>query len=258
MSLYSAEALVLRARPLGEADVVVTLLTREEGKVEAVARGARRGRSRLLAATQPFTESRVMIWRGRNMDSLSQAEVVHSFRGLQQELTRLACASYTAELLDHFLGEREPHPALYELWRETLHYLSRAEGRTPLLKGVHVFELRLMRILGYEPEISRCAACGGELGATLRFSLGLGGALCPQCFSRDPGASPVSAGTLALLQRLADTAWDRLHVVELGPWAPEVQRLLWAFIAFRREGTLKTREFMELVCGAPEEGVNNK
>ncbi len=258
MALYSTEAIVLRTRPLGEADVVATLLTREEGKVEAVARGARRGRSRLLAATQPFTESRLMIWRGRSMDSLSQAEVLRSFRGLQQDLTRLACATYTAELVDHFLGEREPNPALYALWREALAYLNRTEGRTPLLKGVHVFELRLMRILGYEPEIARCVACGGELGAASRFSPGLGGALCPQCLFRDPGAVPVSAGTLALLAHLEETPWERLRMVEFGPWASELRSLLWAFIAFRGEGTLKTREFLDLVCAAPEEGGANK
>ncbi|MGE5552473.1 MAG: DNA repair protein RecO [Betaproteobacteria bacterium] len=257
MALYAAHAIVLRTRPLGEADVVATLLTQEEGKVEAVARGARRGRSRLLAATQPFTESKVMLWRGRNTDSLSQAEVLQSFRGLQQDLARLACATYTAELIDHFLGEREPHPALYTLWREALAYLNQAVGRTPLLKGVHVFELRLMRILGYEPELSRCAACGGELGAASRFSLELGGALCPECWHRDSRAVPVSAGTLALLLHLADTPWERLHVVECGPRLSEVRSLLWGFIAFRREGTLKTREFLDLVCGATEEGVGD-
>jgi DNA repair protein RecO (recombination protein O) len=254
MALYAVEALVLRTRPLGEADVVVTLLTWGEGKVEAVARGARRGRSRLLAATQPFTESRLMLWRGRTLDSVSQAEVIQSFRGLQQDLTRLACAAYTAELVDHFLGEREPNPALYTLWREMLTYLNQTEGLNPLLKGVHVFELRLMRILGYAPELTRCAACGGEMGATSRFSLGLGGVLCSQCFSRDPSAAPVAGGTLATLRRLGETPWERLRVVDCGPWAGEVRSLLWTFIAFRREGTLKTRKFLDLVCRTPEEG----
>lgn len=254
MSLYTTEAIVLRTRPLGEADVLATLLTRTEGKVEVAARGARRGRSRLLAATQPFTESRVMVWRGRQLDSLSQAEVVDSFRGLQRNLCRLACATYTAELLDHFLADREPHPGLYDLWREALSYFCRAERHGPLLKGVHVFELNLMRILGYEPEVARCSACGGELGAAARFSLGLGGALCPSCFSRDPGALSVSGGTLALLQRLGDTPWDRLHVIESGQLARELRTLLWAFIDFRREGSLKAREFLESVCADPEEG----
>lgn len=254
MTQYATEAIVLRTRPVGEADVFATLLTRTEGKVEVVARGARRGRSRLLAATQPFTESKVLVWRGRTADSLSQAEVLRSFRGLQQDLDRLACATYTAELLDHFLAEREPNPQLYALWRAGLEYLCGAQGRAALLKGVHVFELRLMRILGYEPEVSRCSACGGDLGTASRFSLGLGGALCPQCFSRDPDARPVSAGTLALLERLADTPWDRLHVVEWGSRASELRSLLWAFIDFRREGALKAREFLELVCAEPEGG----
>lgn len=258
MPLYATEALVLRTRPLGEADVLATLLTLAEGKVAVAARGARRGRSRLLAATQPFTESQVMVWRGRSLDSLSQAEVIQSFRGLSQDLTRLACATYTAELLDHFLAEREPNPGVYTLWRETLGYLSRIEGREALLKGVHVFEVRLMRILGYEPEVSRCAACGGDLGATVRFSLGLGGALCPQCFARDPGATPVAPATLALLLRLVETPWERLHGLEFGLWAREVRRLLWAFIDFRREGVPKARQFLEEVLGGPEEGERSR
>ncbi|HHW14317.1 MAG TPA: DNA repair protein RecO [Firmicutes bacterium] len=258
MPLYSTEAIVLRTRPLGEADVLVTLLTRVEGKVEAAARGARRGRSRLLAATQPFTESRLMLWRGRSLDSLSQAEVLESFRGLQRDLLRLSCATYAAALLDHFLGEREPNPAAYGLCREVFGYFSRAEGRDQLLKGVHAFELRLLRILGYEPEVSRCAACGGGLGSTVRFSLALGGALCAQCFPRDPQALRVSTGALALLSRLAETPWDRLQVIDARGQAGEVRRLLWGFIDFRREGALKARQFLELVCGEPEEGVGGK
>lgn len=257
MAQYSSEGIILRTRPLGEADVLATILTRQEGKIDAVARGARRGRSRLLAATQPFTESRLLIWRGRSLDSLSQAEVVQSFRGLQQDLARLACATYCAELITHFLADREPNPAVYELCREALTYLSAADGRARLLKGVHVFELALMRILGYEPEVSRCAACGGELGATVRFSLGLGGALCPLCFVRDPGAGPVSPGALALLARLAETPWGRLQVIELGHLSREVRRILWAFIDYRREEASKTREFLELVCVEPEEGVGS-
>lgn len=257
MAQYSTEGIVLRTRPLGEADVLATILTRTEGKVELVARGARRGRSRLLAATQPFTESRLLVWRGRSLDSLSQAEVIQSFRGLQQDLARLACATYCSELLTHFLAEREPNPAAYGLWQEALSYLNGVDGRTRLLKGVHVFELSLMRMLGYEPEVSRCAACGGELGATVRFSLGLGGALCPLCFVRDPDAGPVTPGALALLARLVATPWGRLHVLELGPLAREVRRIIWAFIDYRREEASKTREFLELVCVEPEEGVGN-
>ncbi|MGE5508122.1 MAG: DNA repair protein RecO [Chitinophagales bacterium] len=254
MALYTTDAIVLRARPLGEADVLLTLLTQEEGKVSVVARGARRGRSRLLSATQPFTESRVMVWRGRGLDNLSQSEPLNAFRGLQQDLGRLAGASYAAELLDHFVGEREPNPDLYALFHEVLTYLSRAEGPAALVKGVNVFELRLMRILGYEPEVGRCAACGAELGAQVRFSLGLGGALCPLCFVRDPAARPVSPGALAVLRRLSETPWERLHVIDLGTQRREVVRLLRGFIDFRREGPLKAREFFDLVCGESEEG----
>lgn len=258
MPLYSTEAIVLRTRALGEADVLATLLTRAEGKVDAAARGARRGRSRLLAATQPFTESRVLLWRGRSLDSLSQAEVLESFRGLQRDLLRLSCATYAAALLDHFLGEREPNPAAYALCHEALGYFCRAEGRDQLLKGVHVFELRLLRILGYDPEVTHCVACGGGLGTNVRFSVGLGGALCAQCFSRDSQAVRVSAGALALLSRLAETPWERLHVIDAGAQAGEVRRLLWAFIDYRQEGALKARQFLELVCGEPEEGVGGK
>jgi hypothetical protein len=82
--------------------------------------------------------------------------------------------------------------------------------------------------------------------------------LCPQCFSRDPAARPVSLGTLALLVRFGETPWDRLHVVEFGPWAREVRNLLWAFIDFRREGASKARQFLELVCGEPEEGEGSR
>jgi Flp pilus assembly CpaF family ATPase len=74
------------------------------------------------------------------------------------------------------------------------------------------------------------------------------------CFVRDPEARPVSAGALAALRRLAETPWERLHILDLGPLQREIARLLWRFIDYRREGPLKAREFLELVCGESEEG----
>ncbi|MGE5577082.1 MAG: DNA repair protein RecO [Syntrophothermus sp.] len=247
MSLYKTEAIVLRTRPIGEADVIVTFYTQAEGKVEASARGARRARSRLMGCVQPFTHERAMFFRGKGMDSLSQGEILDSFRGLREDLFRMAYGSYIMELADLSMPERQVQEGFFELLLGTMRLMA-ALPAEELEKITRVFELRLMRILGYEPRLQSCAACGGELPANLRFSAMLGGALCPSCFTRDPQAFRVGRGTLEMMRALLAWPWDRLSQVQYhGEIANQLKGLLRTYIDVRLERRLKTLEFLETV-----------
>ncbi len=260
MSLYKTEAIVLRTRPIGEADVIVTFYTRAEGKVEASARGARRPRSRLMGCIQPFTHEQAMFFRGRGMDSLSQGEILDSFRGLREDLFRMAYGSYILELADLSAPERQAHDELFELLLGALRLMAALPVKLPdpkleeLEKITRVFELRLMRILGYEPQLQGCVACGGKLPSNLRFSATLGGVLCPNCFSRDPQALTVGRGTVETMRALLIWPWPRLAQVQYhGEIENQLKRLLRAYIDFRLERRLKSLDFLETLMKGNEE-----
>lgn len=251
MALYKAEALVLRTRPLGEADKIVTLLTQREGKVSAVARGARRVRSRLLGGTQLFMHGRFLLFRGKSLDTLSQAEVATPFRSLREDLTAMAQASYTAELVDLLVEEREPVEDLFALVLATWHWL--AAGTNAAL-ALRAFELRAMAALGYQPVLAACSVCGGPLAGRTGFSAAAGGAVCARC---EPEARPrpISPVGLALLRHLAEAPFDNLVKLEASSQVlAEITQTLRLYVDYRLERAPRSLSFLETLAALPSQG----
>src|SRR3989442_3918107 len=179
MPVYKANAIVLRRSDLGETDRILRLLTRERGKVDAVAKGARRGTSRLSGATELFTLSRMLLAEGKTLDIVSQCEIRESFPGLRNDLGLLARATYLCELVDRFAVEGEPNPDIFDLLLSGLYLLQRPLKDRDVI--VHSFELHLLAERGYRTELDLCVRCGGKIaGGRTAFSPSLGGLLCAQ------------------------------------------------------------------------------
>jgi len=199
MGLYKIEAVVLRRRNLGEADRLVTVLSRDRGKLVLVARGARRPRSRLGGRLEPPTRFRALVAEGRTLDVVSQVEVLDAHAALRNDLERMGYAAVVLEMADRALAERHPHPDVYGLLRDAL----------TLLGGGHEcaglwFPARLLALTGHRPSVSRCPACGRRVRGVAAWSNVLGGCVHAACGSADPRAIPVGAAALALLRFLLD------------------------------------------------------
>jgi len=249
LALYRVEALVLRARPLGEADRVLTLFARDEGKLQAVARGSRRPRSRLMGATQPLCHGRYLLMSGRELDSVQQAELVdHGLRPLREDLRRMAAASVTAELVDALVEVREPQESLFRALKQTWTALAEAP---PAALGPVVFWfcIHLMDRLGYAPVLDRCAGCGRELGPAeaVRFSAREGGSLCASCAAqRDAGAPLLKAEGRAALRHLRQHDVDAARRLILSPEGErQVRRALYHFIEYRLSAPSRAWQFWE-------------
>jgi DNA repair protein RecO (recombination protein O) len=231
VALYKVRGVVLRSAPFGEADRLVTLLSPERGKLRAVAKGARRSRSRLAVAVQPFVEGRFVLWQGRSLDGISQAEIAAPHRGLAADLSRLAAASYCAELTDALWEEHDAHdaPEAFDLLCAALGLIEGGgpEGHPVVLRWC---ELHLLAGAGFAPRLEACAQCGGELPAAgaLTFAAEAGGLLCGGCRAAggDPGRGPGAAtdtcvdlgpGGVAALRYLAAAAPERLAGVTVAP-----------------------------------------
>ncbi|MHB9144156.1 MAG: DNA repair protein RecO [Symbiobacteriia bacterium] len=254
MALYKAEALVLRVRDFGEADKILTLLRREGGKAQAVAKGARRPRNRLAGVSQVFTHCHLMLFHGRSLDNLSQSEILNSFGALREDLTKMAYASYMAELTDEMVRDHDPHPGVFLLLLTSQHLLAAGAPPEPVL---HAFELRLLGELGYRPSLDACVNCGGPLaGAQVRFSPNAGGALCGNCLGADESGTMVSRGAVETMRHLLTSDLARVHLLRLDPaMAGEIATALGRYLAYRLDKRLKTLDFLELMRDNPTFGA---
>jgi len=224
MALLSTEALVLRGYKLGETSKVVVLLTRERGKVRAVARGARGGRPRYQSALEPLSEVRVTLYgrQGAELLRLGQAELLHSaFRAGTRSLDAAMFLSGCAEILDAFCPEGEAEEKVYRL---ALAVVRAAEGgASPELLGRYL-EAWLLKLHGLYPPLDRCSACGGALGASgpLAYHRSAHGFVCRDC-------GPATGPELAADARRMLAGFFRLPPEALGVETGPAARALESF-----------------------------
>jgi DNA repair protein RecO (recombination protein O) len=250
VAVYKTNALVLRRIPLGETDKIVTLFTREYGKLAAVAKGARRTTSRLSGATEPLMLLRGLLAEGMNLDVLTQCEIRESFPLLRADFGLFLRATYCCELLDKLTVDRDPAPEAFDLLLSTLFILQRAiHPDAP----VHAFELQLMAQAGYEPRLDACIRCDRTFDErndimVASYSPPRGGALCEECASQAREETiPLSPETARMMQQLAseDDA-RRLAATDLMPeMASQVNRSLRAHLRYRLERDVRSTAFLD-------------
>jgi len=167
MALKESEAIVLRTYPLREADLLVTLFTRSEGKVKGVARSAKRSKKRFGGALEPMTYVRAFYddRERRELARLDACEVIESPLATEVTYPRAAALAHLAELLDELLPDREANDAIFRL---TLSVLSRLRG-SEIWMPVTYFDLWLTRLVGFLPDLSECMACGKPLNGNRAF-----------------------------------------------------------------------------------------
>lgn len=200
LRVYRTKAVVLKRTDLGEADKILTLYTANFGKIRAVAKGVRRPSSRLGGHVDEFSYADMMLAKGRDLDVVTQSQTLETFRGMREDLWRTTYGYYVAELADSFTEDRIDNRPLFDLLVSTLRLLSDASD---LWTVARYFELHLLSLVGYRPELGRCVGCRGEIRPeTNFFSAALGGVLCPACGRGEPTATPISANALKVLRYL--------------------------------------------------------
>lgn len=210
MSLESATAIVLRLVPWSEASFVVTLYTREHGRVRAVAKGAKRRKGPFESALDLLSRCKVVFLRKSSdaLDILTEAKLQRRFRLRGRELAGLYAGYYVAELLSELTDDYDPHPELFDLADQTLVSLQ----TEPQVGRIIVrFELAALRLLGYLPALNRCVECGQEIAGPGRvaFSPAAGGVLCLKCRPGKRHVVSLSPSAWQAMSCAADEATDR-------------------------------------------------
>jgi DNA repair protein RecO (recombination protein O) len=231
VALYRDQGVVLRTIRLGEADRIVTLVTRSHGKVRAVAKGVRKTKSRFGARLEPLSHVSLLLYEGRELDVVTQAESLDHFRAIRDDLDRMGRAASMLEAVDQVAQEREPSPQLYQLLVGALRALAASDA--PLVLAA--FFWKLLSLEGAHPMLHQCATCGTD-GELVAFDMGEGGALCRGCRR----GVPVSADALALLRQILGgelaAALERPH----GPAGVELEHLASRSVEYHLERRLRS------------------
>jgi DNA repair protein RecO (recombination protein O) len=242
--LYRTEGIVIRRIDSGETDSILTVYTSERGKLRVMAKGVRRPGSRLAGHGELLTHAAFLIARGRNLDAVTQVQTVQSFASLRQDLERIAWGCYMAELLGRLSPEGQENSSAYELLLEALEHLD--QGRDPELIA-RAYEVHLLGIMGYRPQVFRCVACNRELEPRAQaFSSTLGGVLCPRCREEDRRAQPISLEALKVLRYIQRGGLGETERLQLGPACrQEVEDLLYTYIRNILERDVNAVGFLE-------------
>jgi DNA repair protein RecO (recombination protein O) len=244
---FRVEAVVLRHADWGEADRILTLYTRERGKQRAVAKGARKIKSRKAGHLEPFTRVTLQLAKGRDLFIITQADTLDAYMPIHEDLGKTSQAAYLSELLDRFTYEDESeNSSIYNLFKESLGRI--ANEQDPWL-AIRYYEVHLLDFLGYRPHLFDCANCGEKIQAEDQyFSAAAGGVLCPRCGAGLPGAWKVSVGALKYLRHFQRS--DYASAKRASPDTElrnEIEMLLQRYISYLLERKLNSAEFIKQI-----------
>lgn len=257
---FKVEAVVLRHNDWGEADRILGLFTREQGKLRVIAKGARKIRSRKAGHLEPFTRITVMLAKSHDLPIVTQVETIDAHLPLHEDLILTSYASYLIELLDRFTFEEGENEPLYNLLVDSL---SRLEPPTSAMQianttstpyentwlPLRFYEIKLLEILGYRPELIHCTNCKEEIKPQDQYFDGeSGGVLCPNCGPLRTRARRVSMEALKYFRYIQRSNYEQALRAHPTPMIQdELETLIQYYLTYLLERDLKSTAFIKEV-----------
>ena len=251
MGLYRDDGIVLRTQDLGEADRIITVLTRRTGRIRAVGKGVRRTKSRFGARLEPFTHVDLLLYQGRSLDVITQADSLRAYgEPLTSDYPRYTSGVAMLETAERFTAEeRQPAQRQFLLLVGGLRALGEGEHGPRLV--LDAFLLRSLAVAGYAPALEECAVCGSPGGSAVKgdgelraFAIAAGGLTCRSC--RPAGAATPSAHTVALMGALLRGDWP-LADASLRRHQVECSGLVAAYLQWHLEHSIRSLRHVEHV-----------
>lgn len=256
--VYRSHAIVLSRRDYSEADRLITLLTPGLGKQEWIAKGIRKTTSRKAGHLELFTHASLLVAKARTWDIITEAATVESFRYLRNDLDCIAQASYLCELVSCFSEPEDENQPLWDLLLFALRVLdeganpSQQENTDPALHAMTIrllvrwFELHLLSVSGFQPQLFSCLNCNQPITPVTNFlSLENGGIFCPQCAEGQPDVEPIEVDVLKILRHLQRSGWHEVQAVRVRPFILHAtETLLHRYLLTVLERQLKSIQFL--------------
>lgn len=225
---FMTMGIVVRHANYGDYDRMVTLLTPERGRLDAVARGCRRLKSPIVNATELFTAGEFTIFERNGRNAIEQCQISDSYFPLRTDYDRLTHGVYWLKLLDALIVPDEPADGIFRMTLRALAHLTYSALPPELV--TMAFEMHLMALEGYFPRVDACVRCAKVLDGAARFDARLGGATCMGCA---PNAPCISYGARRIFYRLPKTPFDAVEKLDGHPDWPEAARLIRPYVTQR-------------------------
>ena len=246
MANYKTEGIVLKSIKLGEADKIITIYSSERGKISAVAKGIRKTKSKFGARLEPFSHVSLMLYDGRNLDIVTQVELISSFKEIREDFDKVVYGAAMLDLLEKLCPLEEKDEIVFDFVLSSLRALSIASRNVPLLLAA--FDLKLMSIAGFRPNLTSCAVCSQEastLKKELIFSCEWGGLLCDKCGLSDIEAMSIGRTTLEALNEIMRREMEDVVNLEVSKrLEKELLMLSQRHVKYYLQARLKSREYL--------------
>jgi len=256
MPLFTTNAIVIRSLNYSESDKIVTFFTKDFGKLKGIAKGARRSKKRFQNALSLFSHLRLIFFdkEGLGLVRAESCDILHSFPRIREDLRKILYGNYYLELVNEMAEEREASREAFEL---LLCFLLNLETMAPQEEQLRLFEIRMLSLFGYQPNMTRCGLCkkGGEdlqEIPSVFFSLEKGVLVCERCSRAWNNLIPLSLGTARLIEKISQvelTKVERMRFTSQG--LCESREILPKFISYQLGKELKSLKALKILCHDP-------
>ena len=253
---YSAEAFVIKRSNLGEADRLLTFLSKYRGKFTAIAKGVRKVTSRKAPNLELLNRVKAHFAKGKTFDVVVEAEAIDTYRNLKEDLGRVGFGFYLAEITNEFLADGQGGREGFELFSKVLELIEREANLEKIKLFVRAFEIKFLDRLGFKPELDKCARCGRTLSPSANFlSPQVGGVIEKGCRGSTLSAQPISRDALVTLRFLQREDWPKIQRLAVpATLNQEVEGLLNFYVEYLLEKELKSPKFINKVGVFKERG----
>lgn len=207
------EGIVLREIRYKDTSKILTIYTKEHGKISAMARGAYRAKSGLIANTQLFSHNEYEMYKGKNFYYINQGHIIDSFYSIREKMDRVSYGYYMLEMIDKSIENEQKSKKLFLLLEKGLKILSNLEE--DFLKFIVSYELKFISFLGYRPVIGKCVLCDEKITSRSKFSIKSGGLICTDCFSQDSSAKSIDRNIYYAFDKFLYTKLEDVSKIDI-------------------------------------------
>lgn len=237
--------MVLAAMPVGDYDKRLVILTKERGKITAFARGARKPNSALLACSQPFVFGEFILYAGRNSYGVMNSNITNYFPDLKEDLEAISYGCYFAELVEQVTRENNDEMEVLKLLYQTMRALTKPSIPNKLIR--YIFELKIMSINGYTPQVFECVSCGTTENVHL-FSFAKGGLVCSNCKKGESELMGLDGSTIYTMQYIILTPVEKLYTFTVNEQVlRELRKVMERYMKMMIDVKFKSLEILEML-----------
>ncbi|MFH1395513.1 MAG: DNA repair protein RecO [Candidatus Omnitrophota bacterium] len=245
MAAHKAEGIILKKYLLRETSYIIIAFTKEFGKIKGVIKGVRAPYPQFAGNFEIFTQCRLLFYKKKKnaMDLITQCEALDFFLPIRKDIERLTYANYFIELVNTVTTEYDINEELYRVLTESLKMLA---SKTSAKRAARIFELKLLNVLGFSPQMEECALCGYAGTGLNLFSIKNGGVLCKSCGKVSGGFMSLSNGTVNFIKKIQQNDFDKIAQIKVSKEVGmETETVLKKFLNYYINYPIKSLKFLE-------------